>query len=124
FVRAEHEDCGARILPGAWQRFSRTPSRVRWAGPNFGAQNDLVLGGLLGMSRDQIEALCAKGVTADHPTALARPPMAALPIDMSIELGIARGRDPGYADWNHAGSAVPFIDPIPLTWGDVAPPGK
>jgi crotonobetainyl-CoA:carnitine CoA-transferase CaiB-like acyl-CoA transferase len=118
-VRAEHEESGVRIVPGPWQRFSRTPMRVRWAAPNFAAQNSLVLRGLLGLGEDEIAELYATGVTAARPTGLMRPPAPGVPIEQAIELGIARGRDPAYRQWNEAGPVVPFPGPLPFTWGPV-----
>jgi len=116
-VRAEHEESGIRIVPGPWQRFSRTPAHVRWAAPNFGAQNRFVLRSLLGLSEAEIAELYASGVTADRPTSLVRPPAAGVPPEQAIELGISRGQDPDYQAWNHAGSFVPLPEPLPFTWG-------
>jgi crotonobetainyl-CoA:carnitine CoA-transferase CaiB-like acyl-CoA transferase len=118
-VRAEHEESGTRIVPGPWMRFGRTPARVRWAAPNFGAQNRPVLEGLLGLTEEEIAGLYAAGVTADRVTGLARPAIAALPIDQAIELGMARGKDPDFDRWNHEGPAVPYMERVPFTWGAV-----
>ncbi|MFN0145317.1 MAG: CoA transferase [Dehalococcoidia bacterium] len=120
-VRAQHEESGVRIVPGPWQRFARTPARVRWAAPNFGAQNSLVLRGLLGLAEPEVAALYAAGVTADSPTGLARPAAAAIPLEQSVALGLARGRDPGYRVWNQAGAYVPLPDPLPFSWATVPP---
>jgi len=123
-VRAEHEESGARIVPGVWQRFSRTPGRVRWAATNFGAQNGLVLQGILGLSEADLATMYAEGETADTPTGLARPPVAGLPIEQAIDLGISRGLDPDYLAWNHAGPVTPLPKSIPFKWGSMsnAPP--
>ncbi len=118
-VRAEHEESGARIVPGVWQRFSRTPGRVRWAAPNFGAQNRLVLQDILGLSDAELATMAAEGETADTPTGLARPPLAGLPIEQTIELGLSRGLDADYLAWNQAGPVTPLPTPVPLTWGPV-----
>lgn len=48
----------AGIVPGV----PEDPGRVRWPGPPLGAHNEEVLGGLLGMTADEIEALRGDGV--------------------------------------------------------------
>ena len=116
-VRAEHRESGVRIVPGVWQRFRRTPGRVRWASPNFAEHNRHVFRDLLGLSEAEIEELYVQGVTADAPHGLVRPPQAAIPIADAVDLGYARGFDPEYRTWNLAGPAVPLVDPPPLTWG-------
>jgi benzylsuccinate CoA-transferase BbsF subunit len=123
-VRAEHQECGVRIVPGVWQRFERTPGRVRWGAPNFGAQNQYVLRGLLGMSDKQVARAFAEGETADEPTGLARPAAAGIPIDRSIELGVARGVAPGYRDWNRAGEFVHLADDPTVGWGPIPESGS
>jgi len=55
------ERSGYRIF-GAPIKFSRTPLTVEDLGPALGQDNDEVLGGLLGLSRDQREHLKAEGV--------------------------------------------------------------
>ncbi len=48
----------AGIVPGV----PEDPGKIRWPGPPLGAHTDEVLGGLLGMSADEIEALRGGGV--------------------------------------------------------------
>jgi crotonobetainyl-CoA:carnitine CoA-transferase CaiB-like acyl-CoA transferase len=55
------ERSGYRIF-GSPIKFSRTPLTVEDLGPALGQHNDEVLGGLLGLSRDQRENLKAEGV--------------------------------------------------------------
>jgi crotonobetainyl-CoA:carnitine CoA-transferase CaiB-like acyl-CoA transferase len=43
-------------------RLSKTPLRVDWAGPPLGADNDEVLGGVLGIREDERRALAEEGV--------------------------------------------------------------
>ncbi|HEX3786501.1 MAG TPA: CoA transferase [Pseudonocardiaceae bacterium] len=43
-------------------RMSATPGAVRWAGTQLGAHTDEVLGGLLGLTEDEIDSLRAQGV--------------------------------------------------------------
>jgi len=49
-------------MPGLVPQLSRTPGRVVHAGPDAGTHNDAVLGGLLGLSADEIAALRQEGV--------------------------------------------------------------
>ncbi|MFQ5426540.1 MAG: CoA transferase, partial [Gaiellales bacterium] len=61
----EHEDpgFGTFIGPGVVPKFSRTPGRVRWSGTwDEGSHNQEILGGLLGLTSDELEALKADGV--------------------------------------------------------------
>ena len=120
-VRAQHPESGTRIVPGVWQRFSRTPGRVRWAATNFGAQNRLVFESILGLPAEEVDAMYARGETSDEATALARPAVASIPMEQMIALGLARGRDRDYRAWNAAGPVVPMIHELPLTWGPVGP---
>ena len=129
-VRAEHAESGSRIVPGVWQRFSRTPGRVRWAATNFGAQNRFVLESILGLPAEEVDAMYARDETADE-AAMARPAVTSIPIEQMVELGIARGQDREYLTWNAAGPAVPLpgddlptsnggtTGALPLTWGSV-----
>ncbi len=131
-VRAEHEESGRRIVPGAWQRFSRTPGRVRWAATNFGAQNRFVFETILDLPAEEVDAMYARGETADE-AAMERPAVASIPMDQLIAMGMARGQDPDYRAWNAAGPAVPLpgsepstsnggtMGALPLTWGPVGP---
>jgi len=44
-------------MPAAVPRLSQSPGAVRWPGPELGAHNEEVFCGLLGMTRDELEAL-------------------------------------------------------------------
>ena len=118
--RVTSREVGTRILPGAWQRFSRTPARMRWGSPGFGEHNRLVLQGVLGLSDAEVDALYAAGATADAPTTIERPPIGGVPVETQIELGVGRGLDAGYREWNEAGPAVPVVEALPLSWGPTA----
>jgi len=48
-------------IPAILPKLSDTPGGTRWPGPELGAHIDQVLGGLLGMSQDEIAALKASG---------------------------------------------------------------
>jgi len=43
-------------------KFSKTPGKVRWSGPELGEHNDEIYGGLLGLAKDRLEALEKKGL--------------------------------------------------------------
>ncbi len=43
-------------------RLSETPGRIRWAGRRLGEDNEAVYSGLLGLSRERLHELAAKGV--------------------------------------------------------------
>jgi len=53
---------GPLTQPGVVPRFSATPGATRWPGPALGAHNAEVLGGLLGLSAEEIAALGRQGV--------------------------------------------------------------
>jgi crotonobetainyl-CoA:carnitine CoA-transferase CaiB-like acyl-CoA transferase len=53
---------GAVPMPAVTPRFSRTPGSVRHVGPELGAHNADVYGGLLGLSADEQAKLHADGV--------------------------------------------------------------
>jgi len=49
-------------IPGMVPKFSDTPGRTDWPGPEVGAFNDEILGGLLGISADEREKLKDDGI--------------------------------------------------------------
>jgi crotonobetainyl-CoA:carnitine CoA-transferase CaiB-like acyl-CoA transferase len=44
-------------IPAFAPRLSRTPGKTQWPGPELGAHNEEVLGGLLGLSEDELQQL-------------------------------------------------------------------
>ena len=48
-------------VPGISPKLSQTPGRTEWAGPDLGAHTREVLGGLLKLSDNEIDALLEKG---------------------------------------------------------------
>ncbi|MFD3869458.1 CaiB/BaiF CoA transferase family protein [Streptomyces sp. NPDC058623] len=61
-VRLPHPDFGEIPMQNVVPKLSATPGGVRWAGPELGAHNDEVYGGLLGLGAEQREKLTADGV--------------------------------------------------------------
>ncbi len=49
-------------IPGMVPKLSRTPGRTDWAGPEVGAFNDEILGGLLGFSDDELNSMRDQGI--------------------------------------------------------------
>ncbi len=49
-------------LPAMTPKLSATPGRTDWAGPEVGAFNDEILGGLLGISEDERRRLADEGI--------------------------------------------------------------
>jgi crotonobetainyl-CoA:carnitine CoA-transferase CaiB-like acyl-CoA transferase len=61
-VRVPDEELGDVVLPEVQPRLSETPGAVRHAGLPLGAANAEVLGGELGLSEEELEALHGEGV--------------------------------------------------------------
>lgn len=61
-VEVDHPRFGTISMPGVVPIFSRTPGRVVHGGPDLGTHNDVVLGGLLGLTADEIASLRQEGV--------------------------------------------------------------
>lgn len=49
-------------IPTLLPKLSETPGRTEWTGPQLGAHNQEVYGGLLGLSAEEIAALAARGI--------------------------------------------------------------
>jgi crotonobetainyl-CoA:carnitine CoA-transferase CaiB-like acyl-CoA transferase len=62
FVTVEHPQAGTYEYPGAPYKFALTPWELRSPAPTLGQHNEEVLGGLLGLSRAEMESLRAEGV--------------------------------------------------------------
>jgi formyl-CoA transferase len=61
-VELDHPRLGKVPVPGIVPALSATPGRILHGGPDAGAHNDAVLGGLLGLSADEIASLHEEGV--------------------------------------------------------------
>jgi crotonobetainyl-CoA:carnitine CoA-transferase CaiB-like acyl-CoA transferase len=61
-VSVESSEYGHLLQPGVVPVLSGTPGRIPGRAPNLGEHNDEVLGGLLGLSGEEMEGLRAKGL--------------------------------------------------------------
>jgi crotonobetainyl-CoA:carnitine CoA-transferase CaiB-like acyl-CoA transferase len=52
-------------IPAIMPKLDKTPGRTRWPGPKLGSHNQEVLGGLLGLSVDELKGLSQDGVIAN-----------------------------------------------------------
>ncbi|HLY80171.1 MAG TPA: CoA transferase, partial [Caulobacteraceae bacterium] len=70
-----HPAAGTAEYPGLAYRLSRTPGSIRSPAPCFAQHTREVLGGLLGLSSAEIDALIESGAVLQHPVgALAAEP--------------------------------------------------
>ncbi len=67
FEVVEHPDFGPNKVTRPSARLSESPAHVRRPAPCFGEHNDYVLGDLLGLSGDEIQALEEKGIISSVP---------------------------------------------------------
>ena len=67
FWEIDHPETGLLRYAGQPVRLSDTPARCDRPAPCLGQHNDHVLGGLLGLSADELAALQDKGVIGDWP---------------------------------------------------------
>ena len=61
-VEVPHPTLGSFPMQNVFPKLSETPGEVKWVGPELGQHNDDVLGGMLGLGADELEALRADGV--------------------------------------------------------------
>ena len=57
FAEVEHPEAGVLTQPGPSVRYSKTPATIREPAPRLGAHSAEVLGGLLGLSDQELAAL-------------------------------------------------------------------
>jgi crotonobetainyl-CoA:carnitine CoA-transferase CaiB-like acyl-CoA transferase len=67
FWKIDHPEAGALRYAGQPLRLSETPAQVYRPAPCLGQHNAQVLGGLLGLSTDELDDLRDKGVIGDRP---------------------------------------------------------
>ncbi len=61
-IDVEHPKWKSLKMQNVFPKLSRTPGKVRWAGPEYGAHTEEVYRDLLGMSEEEIAAKKARGV--------------------------------------------------------------
>lgn len=61
-VKVAHPDFANLVMQSVFPKLSATPGAVDWSGPELGAHNEEVYGGILGMGRAEIAALTDEGV--------------------------------------------------------------
>ena len=61
-IRTLDSRVGAVAVPGVVPKLSATPGEIKWLGEGLGAHNTEILGGLLGLSGDELEKLRAEDV--------------------------------------------------------------
>ena len=61
-IEVEHREYRNLKMQNVFPRFSKTPGKVRWAGPETGQHNDEVYGGLLGYPGEKLEDLREEGI--------------------------------------------------------------
>ncbi len=54
-VNIAHKTLGSFPMQNVFPKLTRTPGEVRWIGPDLGEHNNEILGGLLGMSNQEIK---------------------------------------------------------------------
>lgn len=91
----ERENVGVRPIPGPAAHFTRTPGAVRAPAPMLGQHNAQILGDLLGVADDELEALEADGVTGNQPENSAKPMLGPDPADL-LRLGQIQEFNPDF----------------------------
>ncbi|RMF91244.1 MAG: CoA transferase [Nitrospinota bacterium] len=61
-VEVETPQLGKIKMSGVIPKFSRTPGRIRWAGPDLGAHNEEIYQGLLGLSAETLAEYKSRGI--------------------------------------------------------------
>jgi len=61
-VTVADSELGEIPMPAVLPKLSRTPGRIEHAGPSLGEHNEMIYGGLLGLSREELEKLTRDGV--------------------------------------------------------------
>ena len=61
-VKLLHPDLGEFPMQNVAPKLSETPGEVRWVGPRLGEHNEEVLGGVLGLSAEEVSGLKGAGV--------------------------------------------------------------
>ncbi len=99
FEVVDHPAVGPRPHAGAAFRLSRTPGSIRFRAPLLGEHNELILGSLLGMSREEISRLEEEGVIGTVPLVTKEglvPPV--MPLEQLLKVGAVIRVEPDYRE--------------------------
>jgi crotonobetainyl-CoA:carnitine CoA-transferase CaiB-like acyl-CoA transferase len=72
FETYDHPEMGGHPYPGMHFKLSETPGSIRMPAPCLGQHNEYILGGLLGLSREEMAQLAAEQVIGTRPLGLAK----------------------------------------------------
>ena len=67
FQKATSPDAGERFYPGPWFKLSKTPGRIKNPAPSLGQDNERVLCGILGLTKEELAELEEKEVIGTEP---------------------------------------------------------
>lgn len=102
-------DSGLRWLIGRPYRWDDADVRIRWRAPDYGQDNDAVLGGLLGHGPQTLAQLRGDKIVADRP--LNPPRLQPENLHKLVQLGTIKEYDPHYRE--RAPGATPHAAALP-----------
>jgi crotonobetainyl-CoA:carnitine CoA-transferase CaiB-like acyl-CoA transferase len=73
FQDVPQTEAGTHPIKTRPMKFSETPGTIRLPAPTLGEHNEYILSGLLGVTREELEALEREGVIGTRPNSLERP---------------------------------------------------
>jgi len=80
-TRSDSELFGTRLLPGVTWKMSKTPGRVRWVAPKLGQFNKEILGGILGLTEEELAFLARDDVIGDKAKEGSVQPLRLMPLE-------------------------------------------
>lgn len=101
FQKATSPDAGERFYPGPWFKLPKTPGSIRNAAPNLGQDNERVLCGILGLTKEELAELEENEVIGTEPpfeTEVERKEAepTIIPLDIQVQLGVIAGYDDNF----------------------------
>ena len=97
-TRPESELFGTRLLPGVAWKMSKTPGRVRWNAPKLGQFNKEVLCDILGLTKDELDALEKEDIIGYEPKEGSLQPPRIVPLDELKNRGRVEEYDENYKE--------------------------
>lgn len=91
---ADHPEVGKRPMVGMPFKLSKTPGCIRAPAPTLGQHNEEILGGLLGLSQEEIAQLAQENIIGNVPIPNIPPDITS--IDIRLQVGVILGYDPDY----------------------------